>query len=120
MRPSRAAWLSCRLELRGREGVAVLDAAALQAAVEPAGALGRSPMGEGVRGDVAAALLLQLVVPHRRSGAQGLVDVAGLQHLVLRLVAVGPDPRVAVRLQLQPYRTPGGAAAAGRAGIHGP
>ncbi len=56
-------------------------------------------MGERVRVDAAAGLLLEAVVADRLGGAEGLVEVARLE-VALGEDGRGPDARVAVGLEL--------------------
>src|SRR6266581_1502133 len=90
-------------ELRGPEGVAALDRAALEPGVEPAHALLRGAVGERVGHDVAASLLLQPVVADCRRGFQRLVDVARLDQLPALLRAIGPNAGEAIGLQLDAH-----------------
>ncbi len=71
---------------------------------EPLHALLTRPVGERVRVDAAALLLLDPVVPDRRGRRQPFFDVAGLDEVVLRVGGVGPDAGKAVRLELEPHR----------------
>src|SRR5919107_225223 len=82
------------------EGVAAAHVAAVEALPEPARALLRGAVREGVGHGVALLLLLQTVVAYRGGRAQGLFEVAGVEYVAL-LRVVAPDARVAVGLKLQ-------------------
>src|SRR5690606_18625570 len=86
------------------EGVAGAQFPALQPLAEPAHALRRAAMGETVRYREAASLLLHAVVTHRARRRQPFLHVAGLEHLARAMRMVGPHPRQAVGLQLEPNR----------------
>ena len=88
---------------RRREGIAGRHLALFQADREPALALRRGAMGEGVGHDVAARLLLQAVVADRRRGLQGCFDVARLDRLPALVGMIGPDAGETVRLQFDPH-----------------
>ena len=86
------------------EGVAALDVARPVAGGEPLLALLRRPVGEALGVDPPLRLLLDPVVADGSGGVLGLGDVVlGELDPVLRggVGEVGPDPGVAVRLQLQ-------------------
>src|SRR5688572_19899506 len=99
-RPSNAAG---GLERGGRERIAALRVAGVEAAPEPALALLGAAVREGLRHHAPLALLLQAVVADRRRGGQRLLDVAGLE-LVHRAGVVSPHAGVAVGLQFHAYR----------------
>src|SRR3984957_14031823 len=86
-----------------RDRIAGRDLAAVKAAGEPALALFRRAVGEGVGHDIALHLLLQPVVADRGRGLQGLVDVAGIEEMVLLLGAVRPDAGETIGLQLDAH-----------------
>src|SRR3954451_11125873 len=86
------------------EGVAAVDVAAGVAGAEPGAALLRRAVGEALRVHPPLGLLLDPVVAHGRRRLLGLLDVVRgeVDAVLLRLVGeLGPDARVAVRLQLQ-------------------
>src|ERR1043165_1809175 len=92
------------LELRARrKGVAGLHGAGLQAGLEPALALLRGAVGEGVRDGVALRLLLQPIVADRRRGLHRRLDVARLDQVPLLVGFGGPDAGEAVGLQLDAH-----------------
>src|SRR5580700_1080859 len=68
-----------------RQRIAAIHLAAIEAVGEPALALFRGAVGEGVGHHIALRLLLQPVVADRGRGLQGLVDVAGVEEAVLGL-----------------------------------
>src|SRR5688572_6226552 len=67
-----------------------LQAAGLEAEAEPALALGRAAVGEGVGDGIALGLLLQAVVADGAGGAQSLFEVARLEDVLHLLRVVGP------------------------------
>src|SRR6202521_1671321 len=87
------------LEPRRREGVAAFHRAALEPVVEPAHALLRGAVGEGVGHDLALAALLQAIIADRRGGLQCGFNVAGLDQIPFLLRLVGPYAGQAVGLQ---------------------
>src|SRR5580700_7005598 len=91
------------LQRTRRQRIAARNLAAVEAGLEPAFALFRGAVGEGVGHDVALHLFLQAVVADRGRGLQRLVDVAGFEEVVLALGAVGPDAGEAVGLQLDAH-----------------
>src|SRR5689334_8895778 len=105
---------SRRSELGRVERVALIEAAALEAALEPADALRRGAVGEGVGDDGAARLALQPVVADRGGGVERLLDVSLLEHVAALLGAARPDPGEAVGLKLEPDREPVRVGAAAR------
>src|SRR5215831_17132285 len=88
---------------RRSEGVALPDVARAEPDLEPLGALRRRAVGELLRDDVAARLLLQAVVTHRHRGRDSLLDVASVDQAALGGGA-SPDTGEAIRLQLLPHR----------------
>src|SRR5688572_1908085 len=93
-----------RLKTRRPERVALARIPALEAPPEPPYALGGRPVGEGVRRDVAARLLLETVIADGARGLEGLLDVALLEDLELPLRVMGPDAGEEVGLELEPHR----------------
>src|SRR3984957_3636549 len=95
----------CRraLQRTRRQRIAARNLAAVEASQEPALALFRRAVGEGVGHDVALHLFLQPVVADRGGGLQRLVDVARLKEVVLLLGAVRPHAGEAVGLQLDSH-----------------
>src|SRR5580700_2310902 len=91
------------LQRTRRQRIAARNLAAIEAGLEPALALFRGAVGEGVGHDVALHLFLQPVVADRGRGLQGLVDVAGVEEIVLLLGAVRPHAGEAVGLQLDAH-----------------
>ena len=91
-------------EIRGREGVAGVEIAGLQAAPEPAHPLGGRAVGERVGHDPALALALDSVVADGRGGIEPLLDVALLEDLAGPVCVVCPDAGQAVRLELHAHR----------------
>ena len=55
-------------------------------------------MGEGIRHHIALHLFFQAVVADRGSGLQRLIDVAGVEEVVLLLGAIRPHAGKAVGL----------------------
>src|SRR4029453_11276112 len=94
----------------GGEGVAVGGIAGVVAGPEPALALLGRAVRPGLGPDVDPGLLLEPVVADSFGRGQALLDVAVLQGHVAALLAaalghrVGPDPGVAVGLELQANR----------------
>src|SRR2546430_12960809 len=86
-----------------REGIAGIRGAAIESGAEPAGAVRRRPVREGLGRHAAAGHLLELVVAHRGGGPQAFLDVAGIEHLPLRR-GMSPHAGVAIRLQLEADR----------------
>ena len=66
-----------------REGVAVINVAAVETALKPGIALLGSAVGEAVGNDPALALLLQTIVADRLRGIQRLFQIALLQNLFI-------------------------------------
>src|ERR1700731_2929810 len=91
------------LQRTRRDRIAGRDLAAVEAVGEPALALLRRAVGEGVGHDVALHLLLQPVVADRGRGLQGLVDVAGIEEMMLLLGAVRPYAGETIGLQLDTH-----------------
>src|SRR5262245_26319156 len=89
-----------RSELRGVEGVAGVELSRSQPGHEPAGALRRGAMGEGVGYDIALALPLQPVITDGRGGLQSGLDVAGLDEVPSLLRVMRPYAGEAIGLQL--------------------
>src|SRR3984885_6350284 len=104
-----------------RQRVAGRGLAGIKAVQKPALALFRGAVGEAVGHDIALHLLLQAVVADGGRGLQGLIDVALIEKAVLGLGAVRPDPRIAVRLQLDTHleRIRGGLAGGSLLRLHG-
>src|SRR6185295_5060904 len=90
-------------ELARLERVALVNAAGLQAALEPGDALRARAVGEALGNDRALRALLQCVVADLRRGVQGLFDIALFQNLARRLGVMAPDAGEAVGLQLEPH-----------------
>src|SRR5258706_5936689 len=91
-----------RSELARLERPALVGAAGLEAALEPAHALRARAMREALGHDGAARLALQRVVADLRGGIQRGLDVALLQPpRAHRLGALGPHTGEAIGLQLQ-------------------
>src|SRR5580692_8385881 len=86
-----------------RQRVAAIDLAAIEAGLEPALALLGGAVGEGVGHDIALHLLLQPVVADRGRGLQGLIDVAGVEEMVLLLGTVRPYAGETIGLQLDAH-----------------
>src|SRR6184192_1804644 len=82
-----------------RERIAGIGRSAIEAAPEPARSIRRRPVRERLGSDAAPRHLLELVVADGGSGAQALLDVAGLEHLALG-GGMAPHARQTVRLQL--------------------
>ncbi len=92
-----------RLERGGRDRIAALRVAGVEAAPDPAHALLGAPGRERLRHHAPLALLLQAVVADRRRGGQRLLDVAGLE-LVHRAGVVSPHAGIAIGLQFHAHR----------------
>jgi len=90
------------LQRTRRQRIAARNLAAIEAGLEPALALFRRAMGEGVGHDVALHLFLQPVVADRGCGLQRLVDIAGSRKLCF-CWRDWPRPRRAVGLQLDAH-----------------
>src|SRR5512145_2456374 len=81
-----------------------------EAAAKPATALLCRSVGPGLRMDAPAAPSLDAIVADRGRSAERLLDVPRLEQLALR-GRMGPDPREAVGLKLDPHgRTLGSSA----------
>src|SRR4051812_43116518 len=91
------------LQLLGVERVAACKLARFQAGDEPARALRRGSVREGVGHDVALASPLQTVIADRGRGLHGRLDVAGLDQPPLFLGVVRPYAGEAIGLQLDPH-----------------
>ena len=65
-------------------------------------------MGKGIRYHAALGLALQAIIANGVGGVQRLLQVPRLQPVQPLLGVVGPDPGIAVGLQFQAYRQPGG------------
>src|SRR5579884_2775075 len=92
-----------RSELIRLERVAGRDLPRLEALHEPALALRRGAMREGVGHHIALRLPLQAVVADGGGGLQRLVDIAGIEEIAPLLGAIGPDAGKAVGLQLDAH-----------------
>src|SRR5690242_9106778 len=92
-----------RLKLIGIESIAAFELAALITALEPALALGRGAVSEGVRHDIALRLLLDLVVADRARRIQRVVDIAGLDDVFALLGVIGEDAGEAIGLQFDAH-----------------
>src|SRR5580700_4417355 len=92
-----------RSERTRRQRIAARNLAAVEAGLEPALALFRGAVGEGVGHDVALHLLLQPVVADRGCGLQRLIDIARIEEVAFLLGAIGPNAGEAVGLQLDAH-----------------
>src|SRR6267142_4111476 len=92
-----------RSKLRRRKRIALTRIARLDAALEPAHALGGAAVGERLRHDAALCLTLEAVVADRGGGVQALLDVAGLENLASALSVAGPHSRQAIGLELHAH-----------------
>src|SRR6185312_13652149 len=88
------------LKLRRGKGITAFHGAGLEAGAEPARALRRRAVGEGIGHDIALRALLQNVVADRRRGLQRRLDIAGLEKFPFLFRAVGPNPGEAIGLKL--------------------
>src|SRR5262245_32580962 len=68
-----------RSELVCSKCIAITQIGCLKALLEPADALGRAAMGEGIGHDIAGAALLQPVITDCRGSVQTLLDIALFQ-----------------------------------------
>ena len=94
------------LEVAALERVAAVDAARLDAALEPVDALRAGAVREGLGHDRALRLALQRVVADLRGGVERRLDVARLEAPALLLLRTGrPDAGEAVGLQLDAARS---------------
>src|ERR1043166_3261285 len=91
------------LKRGGRERIAVLRPAGIQAALEPAHALRGRAVREGLRHHAPLRLFLQTVVADRRRGVERLGDIARIE-LVHRAGVVSPYAGIAVGLELHAHR----------------
>src|SRR5215203_5679260 len=85
------------------EGIARPRVASLEALSEPAHALLRRAVREGIAVHAATALREDTIVAHRRSRVEAFLEVA-LVELVALLRRAPPDSGVAVGLQLEAHR----------------
>ena len=111
-----AARLSAReseLVVRHVERVAQREVSGLEAAPEPARALGRGAVRERVRDHVALRRALEAVVADGRGGPDGLLHVPGLHDVQVAPGVVRPHAGEEVRLQLEPHRRAGWPASCG-------
>src|SRR5262245_65754158 len=90
-RPCRSTAGSPRAGSGGRERIALVEPAALQAPLEPLHALSARAVGERVRRHVALCASLQPIVADRRGGAERLLHVALLQDLPRALRVMRPQ-----------------------------
>src|SRR3954452_19568527 len=90
-------------EPTGPERAARPDLPAFEARHEPARALLRGAVGEGVWHDVALALALQAIIADGLRGVDGLLDVALLQGLVALVRVEGPDAGEAIGHQFDAH-----------------
>ena len=74
----------------GAKGVATFERAAFQAPLEPAYALRRAAVGEGIRRYGALGLTLKTVVADGAGGVERFLDVARLEYPALLLGMVRP------------------------------
>ena len=61
-------------------------------------------MGEGIRHDDAARLLLQAIIAHRARGVHRRLDIALLDDVLHAIGVMRPHARQAIGLQLDPHR----------------
>src|SRR5262245_20029751 len=87
------------LEVFGVERVALAQVAGLVTALEPAHALRRRTVREGIRHDVTLRLLLDAIVADGACRVERALDVARLEDVLGFLRLVGPDAGEAVGLQ---------------------
>src|SRR5436305_4941851 len=81
-RPPKGAFIllyCAALERGGGEGVAILRAAGIHAALEPAHALRRSAVRKRVRHDAALRLLMKTIIADRRGCIQRFFHLAGIE-----------------------------------------
>jgi hypothetical protein len=97
------------------EGIALIDIAAFDSALEPGHALRRGAVGERVGNGVATRLLLQAVVADGAGSVQPFLDVACLDDVARAIGVVGPDPGQAIGLELKAHRQGVGLGLAGTA-----
>src|SRR5690348_3240725 len=91
------------LQRRCRERIAVLRPAGIEAALEPARALRRGAVREGLRHHAPLRLLLQAVIADRSSRIERFFDVSRIE-LVHQACLVAPYAGIAVGLQLHAHR----------------
>src|SRR5690606_23432207 len=91
-------------ERAGRERVAGVEVAALEAAPEPGDALLRAAVRERLGRHRALGLALDAVVADRGRRAEALLHVALLEQLARAVRVVRPHAGQAVRLQLEAHR----------------
>jgi hypothetical protein len=99
----RMARTRLRSEPRRLEGITACNLPRLQPGHEPARALFRRAMGEGIRDHIALGLPLQPIVADGGRGLHGRLDIAGLDEAPLFLSVVRLTPGQAVGLQLDPH-----------------
>jgi len=86
--------------LAGRlERVALAYVAGLQPAFEPAHALGRASVGEGIRRHVSPGLSLEPVVANSACRIESFLDVTLLEDVAGLVGMIGPDAGQTIRLQ---------------------
>ena len=90
------------------ESIAGRERAAFEPGGEPAHALLRRAMREGIGHHPALSLLLQPVISNRCRSLQRRLDVARLDEIPLRLRTIGPHSREAIGLQLDAHLQPVG------------
>src|SRR5690606_7492296 len=83
----------------GTKGIALRRVAGFEAAAEPAYALGRGAMCEGVGHHIASSAFLQRIVANGVGGVQAFFDIARFQGAALGVGMVGPFAGPAVGLQ---------------------
>src|SRR5208282_2889116 len=96
--PGRAALKRAR-----RHRIAGRDLALLETVRKPPLALLGSAVGEGIGYDIALRLLLQAVVTDGGSGLQRLIDIAGIEEIVLLLRPVRPHAGETIGLQFDAH-----------------
>src|SRR5690606_9925835 len=94
---SRLAYPASKLR---RKRIAQPHVPALEPALEPFHALGRSAVGEPVRYHLATAALLQAVVTNGGGGLQGFLQVTRLQQVAVAVRGVAPYACQPICLQL--------------------
>src|SRR4030095_4832646 len=85
----------------GTEGVAGIDPATVDPALDPPDALLGRAVGEGIWHGITLRFALQPVVADRGSRLHRLLDIARLEDMTGAIGVVGPDPGEAIGLQLQ-------------------
>ena len=93
-----------QLFVRDTKRVALREIACLKTAPEPADALFRGSVGEGIRDDIPARLLLQPVIADSIGGAQRCFQIPRIENVFHLLGMIAPVSCQKIGLELETHR----------------